>query len=133
MREPGGEYLAALSSREYRTCEMALASGGHLSLRLQGTRIRLLQGALECVGEGLIPGGLKANRDFAECMVEYESGIPEDLKTILFDPQTAGGLLIAVSASVAGQLVQALAEAGVPAIEIGEVLEAEKPSIHVGF
>ena len=115
--------------------EMILASGAgsSLSLRLRAGRIPLLEGALKCVGDGLIPGGLKANREFAECMVDYENGIPDDLKTLLFDPQTAGGLLIAVSASAASRLVQALAEAGVPAIEIGEVLEAEKPSIHVGI
>ena len=53
--------------------------------------IPLLDGALDCVRAGHIPGGLKANREFAECVVAYEDGISEEVKTILFDPQTAGG------------------------------------------
>ena len=61
------------------------------------TKIPLIEGALDCIRAGNIPGGLKNNRDFAECVVGYEEGISEELKTILFDPQTAGGLLIAVA------------------------------------
>ncbi len=76
--------------------EMALASD--VSLRFHINQIPLLEGALDCIRAGNIPGGLKNNRDFAECVVGYEAGIPEELKTILFDPQTAGGLLIAVAA-----------------------------------
>ena len=38
--------------------------------------IPLLEGALECVRAGYIPGGLKNNRDFAECLVEYDDGFP---------------------------------------------------------
>jgi len=58
------------------------------------TPMPLLDGALECVRAGFIPGGLKNNRDFAECLVEYDDGVPEDVRALLFDPQTAGGLLI---------------------------------------
>src|SRR5271165_6016401 len=105
--------------------ELAMAS--HVSVRLFAHQIPLLEGALECVRAGHIPGGLIANRDFAECVVTYEDGVPDDLKTILFDPQTAGGLLIAVAADQAGQLTQALDTARVPAAEIGEVLPRVKP------
>jgi selenide,water dikinase len=109
--------------------EMALAS--NVSLVLHSAKIPLLDGALDCVSAGNIPGGLKANREFAECLVEYESGIPEDVKTILFDPQTAGGLLISVASEGAVALTQALNAAGVPAVEIGEVLPRTKPLIQV--
>ncbi len=110
--------------------EMALAS--NVSLRLHASRIPLLEGALECVRAGFIPGGLKANREFAECLVGYESGIPDEVKTLLFDPQTAGGLLIAVSADDAIGLTQALETAGVLVTEIGEVMPETKPIISVG-
>jgi selenide,water dikinase len=53
------------------------------------------------------------------------------MKTILFDPQTAGGLLISVAPDHATELTQALNTAGVPAVEIGEVLPSTKPLIAV--
>ena len=109
--------------------EVALAS--QVSLRIHAGRIPLLEGALECVGAGYIPGGLKANREFAECVVEYEDAISDDLKTLLFDPQTAGGLLISVAEEDAGELQRALNSAGISSVEIGEVKTSGKPLIAV--
>ena len=109
--------------------ELALASA--VSLRLFAAKVSLLAGALECVRAGFVTGGLKNNRDFAECLVGYEGDIPEEVKTMLFDPQTAGGLLISVSAQDAETLLKSLAEAGVPAARIGEVLPHGKPLIRV--
>jgi len=109
--------------------EIALASS--VSLRFYAKRIPLLDGAMECVRAGHIPGGLKANREFAECVVGYEDGISDEIRTILFDPQTAGGLLISVAPDDATELTQALNAAGVPAVEIGEVLPSTKPLIAV--
>jgi len=109
--------------------EMALASG--VGLRLRASAVPLLAGALECVRAGYIPGGLKANREFTECLVGYDDGIPDDLRTMLYDPQTAGGLLISVAPEDAADLARALAAAGVAAARIGEVLPAAKPLIQV--
>ena len=109
--------------------EMALGSG--VSIRLNAGDLPLLEGAVECIQAGFIPGGLKANREFAECMVGYAEGIPEELKTIMYDPQTAGGLLLSVAREDAGTLLQSLQAAGVPAVQIGEVLEPGKPLIQV--
>ena len=109
--------------------ELALAS--KVSLRIQAGRMPLLPGALECVRADYIPGGLKANRDFAECVVEFDPKVPNEIRTILFDPQTAGGLLISVSAADGDKLTQALNHAGVPAVEIGEVLPSSKPLIRL--
>jgi len=109
--------------------EVALAS--NVSLRFYASRIPLLEGALDCVRAGHIPGGLKANREFAECVVGYEEGIGDEIKTMLFDPQTAGGLLISVAPEDAGDLTRALNAAGVPGVEIGEVLVETKPLICV--
>ena len=109
--------------------EMALAS--KVSLHFHIEKIPLIEGALDCIRAGNIPGGLKNNRDFAECVVGYEDGIPEELKTILFDPQTAGGLLIAVAPESTPDLIRDLKAAGVPAVEIGEVLSQTKPLIAI--
>jgi selenide,water dikinase len=109
--------------------EMALAS--NVSLVFESAKIAVLEGALDCIRAGYIPGGLKANRDFAECMVGYDESVPADIRTLLFDPQTAGGLLISVSAEDAGPLTHALQDAGVSAVEIGQVLARTKPLILV--
>jgi len=109
--------------------EMALAA--NVSLRIFAENIPLLPGALECVRAGYIPGGLKANREFAECVVSYESEIDEDRKTLLFDPQTAGGLLISVAGDQGEDLIAALGSAGVRAAKIGEVLPVSKPMITI--
>jgi selenide, water dikinase len=109
--------------------EMAMASD--VSLRLHASRIPLLAGALECVRSGHIPGGLNNNRDFAECVVDYDHTVPEDLRTILFDPQTAGGLLISAAPEHSARLTQLLNAAEVSAVEIGEVLPRTKPLILV--
>ena len=109
--------------------EMAHAS--KVGLRIQASRVPLLEGAIECVRAEYIPGGLKANREFAECIVGYEGAISEELKTLLFDPQTAGGLLVSVAAKDAGGLLKALGDAGTPAVEIGEVIPSTKPLILV--
>jgi selenide,water dikinase len=109
--------------------EMALAS--KVSLVFYSDRLALLEGALDCVRAGYIPGGLKANREFAECLVSYAENVPADLRTLLFDPQTAGGLLISVSPEGAASLSAALHAAGIPAVEIGEVLPSAKLLITV--
>ncbi len=109
--------------------EMALAS--EVSLIFYSDRIALLEGALDCVRAGNIPGGLKANREFAECLVSCAENVPADVRTLLFDPQTAGGLLVSVSPAGAASLNAALQAAGIPAVEIGEVLPSAKPLITV--
>ena len=108
-----------------------LAASECVSARLFAGRIPLLRGALECVHAGHIPGGLKANREFAECLVTYDAPVADDLRTMLFDPQTAGGLLVSVSAEAAPELANCLLRAGVSAVEIGEVSSSPKLEIEV--
>ena len=108
-----------------------VARGSGVSVRLFASKVPLLEGALECVRHGCVPAGLKANRGFAEGCVEYADDVPEDVRTLLYDPQTAGGLLISVAADDAERLVTQLAIAGVNGVEIGEVVEKQKPLIGV--
>jgi len=107
--------------------ELAFASD--VALRLYVSKILLIEGAIQCVHNGHIPGGLRNNRDFAECQVQYDEGISEDLKALLFDPQTAGGLLL--SATDGSRLSEALNTAGIPAAQVGAVLPKSKPRIQV--
>jgi len=109
--------------------EMALGSG--VGLRIHSSAVPLLPGALECVRAGFVPGGLKANREFAECLVGYAGGVSDERRTILHDPQTAGGLLISVAAGGCQGLLDRLRHQGVEAAEIGEVVAQAKPLISV--
>jgi selenide, water dikinase len=107
--------------------EMALAS--NVSFHLHAAPIALLPGAVECVGAGFIPGGLNKNREFAECVVHYEEPLPDPIKALVFDPQTAGGLLISVASEHAEKLVSSLKAAQVAAARVGEVTPPTKPLI----
>jgi selenide, water dikinase len=109
--------------------EMALPS--NVTLQLFSKDIPVLPGALECIRAGYIPGGLKNNRDFTECFVGYEAPLSDELKTVLFDPQTAGGLLLSVAAEHHEQLLLQLQAAGVPARHVGDVTESRKPLLRI--
>ena len=109
--------------------ELALAS--NVALRFFSKDIPVLPGALECIRAGHVPGGLNANREFAECVVGYEAPINDDLKTLLFDPQTAGGLLISIAEDERERLVAELRTAAVSARHIGNVTESQKPLIRI--
>lgn len=101
--------------------EMALGSG--VALEIETDRVPLIEGALDAVRAGAIPGGLLSNREFAECLVHdsAQGQIPEDLRALLYDPQTSGGLLISVAAQDASELLVLLVNAGLPAAIIGSV------------
>jgi len=109
--------------------ELALAS--QVSVRLDAAKVPQLPGSIECVQAGYIPGGLKANREFAECVVEYGPGIPESVKALLYDPQTAGGLLISLPIQEATALLAEMKHSAIPAAQIGEVIPQTKPIIQV--
>jgi selenide,water dikinase len=108
--------------------EMLLAS--NVSAQIFAGKIPILEGALDSVRAGHIPAGLKNNRDFAECVVGYDDGISDEIKSLLYDPQTAGGLLMSVSTH-GNDLVSRLNDAGIPASHIGEVRPHAKPLISV--
>jgi selenide,water dikinase len=109
--------------------EIALAS--NVSLRIDSTKIRLLAGAVESVHAGCVPAGLTANREFAECAVEYGPKVDEITKTLLFDPQTAGGLLLSMSASVFDGFLRTFQDRGGDAMLVGDVLLRTNPLIMI--
>jgi selenide, water dikinase len=109
--------------------EIALAS--KVSLRIDSRKLPWLAGAAESVRLGCVPAGLKANREFAECAVEYGADVNETIRALLFDPQTAGGLLVSLSSGKANEYVRAVENAGGDAVVIGEVLERAEPLIKI--
>jgi len=72
---------------------------------------------------GLVPGGAYNNRRYIEGEVSIDAAVPEVLRDILYDPQTSGGLLIAVPGHKADDFMEALADRGVTAARlVGEVV-----------
>ena len=106
--------------------EMAVGSG--VTLEIETSKVPLIDGAVNAIRIGAIPGGLISNRDFAECMVADAEGsaISEELRKLMYDPQTSGGLLISVSSEEAGQLLSSLRDAHVNALQIGSVIESSQ-------
>ena len=107
------------------SCEMAEASG--VTLEVDAASVPLMARAREMARMGLIPAGAYRNRDFFGPRVALAEALPLDLTDVLFDPQTSGGLLLALPELDAERLVDALRDEGLPAAVIGRaVLRGEK-------
>ena len=102
--------------------EMALASG--VTLEIAVDDVRFLDGAVEYARAGAVPAGLKNNREFASCAVEAARTVAREIEDLLYDPQTSGGLLIALPERDAAELERSLAGA----YRVGRAVErGEKP------
>ena len=111
-------------------CEMI--EGTDVGAFIDASTVPYISEAKEYAEMGLIPGGLHRNRDFRRHMVEFGPGLPQYLSDILFDPQTSGGLLIAVPKSQADPLTARMRAEGVEdAIVIGEVVAEPKGRVRV--
>lgn len=102
-----------------------MATGSDVTLVIEAAAVPRIEGAMEAIRREAIPGGLISNREFAECMVAEAEGsyVDEDLRKLMYDPQTSGGLLISVAAADAAGLLGSLRSAGVPGVKIGNVAE----------
>lgn len=104
--------------------EMAVASG--VRLLFDARALPLLPGALHYGGEGFAPGGARRNRQFFSDLVRLDDrSVSKALYEVLWDPQTSGGLLIAVDPARAGALATALQSRGEPAWLVGEVVAGQ--------
>ena len=95
-----------------------MASGSHLTIVLDSSALPLLPGARELAEEGHLTGGCKRNRAYLEDKVVVDGLVGAGLVEVAFDPQTSGGLLIAVPADDAPLLVQELRANGMSAATI---------------
>ena len=102
-----------------------------VSLEFDHAQFAYLPGALQAAKDGHRPGGLKNNRDFvAEC-AEFSANVSQEYRDLLFDPQTSGGLLIAIAAEAAVRALTALQRHGVSGSQVGRVVAKKSPMIHV--
>ena len=103
-----------------------IARASKVTLRVHASAVKLLPGTLEALGSGASSDGLKRNRDYLETLVEWKT-FSEEMKAVLCDPQTSGGLLVAVPRERAAQYLSRVNGA----FEIGEVTERENIAIVV--
>ncbi len=103
--------------------EMAAASGTALQIEAGG-KLPLLPGAWEAAVAKAVPGGLIANREWAAARMVWE-GVETTLIDVLCDPQTSGGLLVALSPDRGAQFAGACAAAGVGAWRVGRLTAGE--------
>jgi selenide, water dikinase len=108
--------------------EMAVASA--CTLEIEAARVPIIEGARALV-RGNIPAGGRTNREHFEKGVSVSPGVDGVLVDLLYDPQTSGGLLIAVSESTTPGLISALAAAGVVAARIGRAIAGVEARILV--
>jgi selenide,water dikinase len=97
--------------------EMAL--GSNVTLVIDVSAVRFLPGAEEYARLGAVPGGQKNNYEFASCVVEKNCDLTPEIETLLYDPQTAGGLLISLPEKQADALLARLPFA----CRLGRVIE----------
>ncbi len=104
--------------------EMASASG--VGLRLKYSKIPFISCARKFADEWTFPGGTSDNRIHFSPHVDFNPSLSEKEQMLLFDAQTSGGLLLAVSADQLSDLLTSMNAAGQDAWEIGEVVKGDR-------
>jgi selenide,water dikinase len=102
-----------------------------VSLEIDHSAVAYLPGAVKSVQQGFLPGGLKNNRDFVGDCVGFRGSVPQEYRDLLFDPQTSGGLLIAISRESTDAALSGLQLHGVSARHIGHVVAKKNPLLFI--
>ena len=111
------------------TWEMACAS--NVTIDIDADRVPLINGALKLAAAGLLTSGDKTNREYVGAQVGVASTVDSDLLKLFYDPQTAGGLLLAISDERADELLRELLRNYPRAEIIGRVNERGEKAIIV--
>ncbi len=110
-------------------CEMAM--GSFTSLHIKTSQLNIFPEAMEFAGYGLVPAGAYNNRDYTKGKIKNCFDIDLALEDVLYDPQTSGGLLIALPQAQAEECLAAMKAAGVDACIAGYVTEGDDFEIYV--
>ena len=109
-----------------------MAAGSRTDVEIVWDDLPLLPHVLELVAQGVIPGGVERNRESSAAAVALGKGVQPLMLEVCMDPQTSGGLLIAVAKTRAAALLKALHERGVAdAAVIGKVRGKGKGRVHL--
>lgn len=108
-----------------------LAEGSGVTVQLWADTVPFASGALELAQDGIIPAGAYRNRNYLEGKVKVEEAVALEVSDLLFDPQTAGGLLISIPEERGVELVRRLNDRGIPGAVIGQVQPKGEYTVHV--
>jgi len=108
-----------------------MGAGSGVTMELDAAAMPLFPETRSMARMGIIPAGAYANRAFLEDKLLIDPAVPTDLLDILFDPQTSGGLLIAVAKEHAERLLDDLKKQNPASTVVGRVVLAENYTIHV--
>ena len=100
-----------------------MADGSGVTIRLFADRLPLLPEAIRLAAEGMIPGGANANRDYLIGRVRVAETVDKNVEHVMFDPQTSGGLFVAVPRDRAARFEQELKRRDTFGRAIGQVEE----------
>ena len=108
-----------------------LARASNVTIEIDSAQVPLLPGALDLAGQGLLTSGDKTNRDYVGSDVQISDNVSKELRSLLFDPQTAGGLLISIAADKSDEILSGLRQTYRDAAVIGRVREHDVHSVVV--
>ena len=106
--------------------------GGKLSCKINARAVPVLPGAEKAADDFLYTAAGQRNRNHTGPFVRFE-GVPFAMEEVLFDPQTSGGLLLAVDPAEASALEKELQSAGLPAKIVGEIVSRTETEIAVTY
>jgi selenide,water dikinase len=109
-----------------------MASGSGVTLVIESSKLPLLKSAVRLAEKGYLTGGCKRNKDYLDDKMAIDKSIREGLVEVALDPQTSGGLLIAIAKRHAAKLIDELHAAGVAAAcEVGYATSLQKPWVRL--
>jgi selenide,water dikinase len=111
---------------------LGMASGSGVTFVIESAKLPLLRSAPRLAEKGYVTGGCKRNQDYLSDKMVIDKSIREGLVQVALDPQTSGGLLIAIAKRHAGKLLDDLRGAGVThATEVGYATSLQKPWVRL--
>lgn len=108
-----------------------VARASNVTFEIDAARVPVLPGALKLAGKGMLTKGDRTNREYVGNDVQPGKEVSKEMASVLFDPQTAGGMLICIAADRAETLLNHLREYYPDAAIIGRVTERSSHSIIV--
>ncbi len=108
-----------------------MANGSGVTIEIDFETLKLLPGTVDYVKAGALTGGANATKKYLEAKILIDSSLPDYATHIIHDPQTSGGLLVALDTDRADEYVKHVADSGVDAAVIGTIVEKANRAVIV--